>query len=183
VIALAAPGCDDKTPSPCVIQGPVAVDLGTGPEDGQGYLPMTDGQMVPLTFGAQGGFHVWTNIRVRNVCFSQMRFKRTATWIETGQLVSFSAEQLSLVAASDPQLAAQGWGELPTSRPMFMCPNQFGLTIPGHMVRMEVEITDKDGRMGMAQHVVVPMCQNNSFIQACMCQCAPMLGTCPDGGI
>jgi hypothetical protein len=177
-------GCGDNhhpTPdaAPCVINGAAEVTLGTGPEDGMGYLPMVDGQTVTLTFGVQQGFHVWTNIRARNVCFHNLKVKRTATLVSNGELFSNSSDQLTLVAASDPTLAAQGWGELPDSRPTFMCPNITGMPLPGQMVRIDVEITDTDGRTASDHHVVIPECPDNSFFTACENQCNP--GT--DGGM
>jgi hypothetical protein len=177
-------GCgDDHHPmpdaAPCVVTGTPEVLLGTGPEDGMGYLPMTDGQMVTLTFGVQQGFHVWTNIRARNVCFHNLKIKRTATLVVNNQLFSNSQDQLTLVPASDPMLAAQGWGELPDSRPTFMCPNITGMNLPGQMVRLDVSIEDEQGHTAADHHTVIPECPNNSFFTACQNQCAPV----SDGGI
>jgi hypothetical protein len=166
-------GNDRPPPPPCVVSGDPEVTLGTGPEDGMGYLPMTDGQTVSLTFGVQNGFHVWTNVRARNMCFAGIKVKRTATLVATGQLFSNSQDQLTLVPATDPQLAAQGWGELPDSRPTFMCPNQTGMDLPGQMVRMDVTVTDSKGHVATDHHVIIPQCPSNSFYASCLVQCSP----------
>jgi hypothetical protein len=174
-------GCNDPKPMPtCSINGAPEVTLGTGPEDGMGFVPVTDGEMVPLTFGVQQGFHVWVNIRAKNVCFSQIKVTRTARLTSTQEIIITSSDQLTLIPASDPALAADGVGELPTSRPTFMCPNTLSLSIPGQSVDFRVDIQDSGGRMASDQRRLVPVCPANSFHDRCVSQC---LAETADGGV
>jgi hypothetical protein len=54
--ALAMAGCGPAGPS-----GPASFEIGTG--DGA-FVPVTDGQALPITLGSQGGIHVWVAGRV-----------------------------------------------------------------------------------------------------------------------
>jgi len=64
---------------------------------------MSDFETVSLTFGSQQGFHIWTNVRAHNVCFSHVTVKRSGQIMETGEIISYSQDQLNLVPASDPR--------------------------------------------------------------------------------
>jgi hypothetical protein len=44
--------------------GAATVALGTGQQD---FLPVTDGETVNLEKGPQGGHHIWTAVRMRNL--------------------------------------------------------------------------------------------------------------------
>src|SRR5262249_31177893 len=137
------------------------------------FAPLSPNQNVPLTFGQQQGFHVWTNLRARNLCFEQVTFKRTATAVATGQILSTSQEQLPLVPAQDPALAQAGWGQLPTSVPTFLCPNPGGYSIPHQQIELRVDIQDQMGRMATAKQTVVPFCPMTSIQATCERQCSP----------
>ncbi len=50
------------------IDGGVTLEVwGTGPEGGP-FRPLTDGDVLPLVAGPQGGQHVWVQLRARNLC-------------------------------------------------------------------------------------------------------------------
>src|SRR5438105_2154912 len=101
---LALGACSDPAPA-CVIAGPPEVQLGTGPEDGVGFVPITEGQTASLTAGAQQGFHIWTNLRARNLCPTHVIITRSGKIADSGVLISRSQDELTLVKAADPTLA------------------------------------------------------------------------------
>jgi hypothetical protein len=179
--ALLILGCGGSSAGACGSGTPQAV-VGTGPEDGMGFVSITNGQPATLTFGSQQGFHVWINVRAHNFCSDNpLTIKRSARIMTTGQVLSASSDQLPTRPATDPTLAAAHWVELPTSRPQFMCPNPLGLSVPGKSVELDVEVSDMSGHKASAQAVVVPTCPNNIFLMTCMSQCMPSASAL-DGG-
>ncbi len=59
--------------------GPATVLLGTGQQD---FLPVTDGETVKLEKGPQGGHHVWTAVRMKNL--KQSGATTTVTAVQPG---------------------------------------------------------------------------------------------------
>ena len=44
--------------------GPPVIAIGTGPDS---FVPLADGDAIPIVHGTQGGYHVWGSIRAREV--------------------------------------------------------------------------------------------------------------------
>jgi hypothetical protein len=148
--------------------------VGTGPSDGAGYLPLVHEQMAPLTLGAQQGFHVWVNVRARNVCFQKPTLRLVATFADTGETIHSGQQQaFDLRSPTDLMVAAEGWGELPLATPAFMC----GIVMPyrpdGRRVEIVMTLTDAEGRMASDRRIVVPFCRTDRNEGLCRSQCGP----------
>lgn len=61
MVLLLALACEEQL-TPCERAALVAptIELGTG---GETFEPVADGDYLPVTFGPQGGFHVWGGVR------------------------------------------------------------------------------------------------------------------------
>jgi hypothetical protein len=177
--ALALAGCSDPgRPSssdaePC---SALSVELGTGPEDGRGYLPLADGQRAPLVHGSQGGFHVWSNLRARDLCSTRLRIERLVTTAEGADDIITLRDNASLAPAVDAELASSGVRELSSSLPTFLCPNAPGVSIAGRPIRIELRADDSDGRTAADVRVVTPYCpEDDAFHANCIRLCGASL--------
>src|SRR6185295_10466116 len=77
-------GDDDITPD-----GPLPVaelQAGSAALDGTGFVDVQSGQVVDLIAGAQGGFHVWINVKVFGA-EGDLGLEREATKVSDGTLV------------------------------------------------------------------------------------------------
>jgi hypothetical protein len=67
-LLIALPCCSSSAPfDSCGVDEPF-LDIGSAPVDGSTFLPVEEGQPVELIHGPQGGFHVWLQLRTRNLC-------------------------------------------------------------------------------------------------------------------
>ncbi len=68
ILCVALSGCDVED-DPGQDAGPLLGDLlvGGALSDGTGFVELVDGADAELVSGAQGGFHVWINVRVQGV--------------------------------------------------------------------------------------------------------------------
>lgn len=177
--ALALAGCSapglpsSSDAEPC---SALRVELGTGPDDGRGYLPLADGQRAPLVHGPQGGFHVWSNLRARDLCSTRLRIERLVTTAEGAEDIITLRDNASLTPAADAELAARGFRELSPSLPTFLCPNPPGVTIAGRPIRIELRADDSDGRTAADVRVVTPYCrEDDAFSADCVRLCGAAL--------
>jgi hypothetical protein len=74
---------DDRTsadlePVP-TIAASLAVEIGGGLD---GFEALTDGAPVALVYGPQGGFHVWTAVRVRDVSVEQVQINVSSRYAD-----------------------------------------------------------------------------------------------------
>jgi hypothetical protein len=60
----------------------LTVELGTGATE---FTPVTDGEMVDLVLGPQGGYHIWTAVRVHDPAIDRALVNVTATFEDDGQ--------------------------------------------------------------------------------------------------
>jgi hypothetical protein len=131
-LALGGPGADDTT-----------------------MVPFADGQDAELVPGAQGGFHVWMRLAVKDVpSHTILAVERFATRASDGAVVlRFS----STVEVGD--LDADGWYRTP-SFPMFMCPTPIGISVVDTPIAFELRVSDESGatELGRAGITLVPRC-------------------------
>jgi hypothetical protein len=127
LIGLALAACGSE-PDPPVDPEFGPLTIGGGLEDGSsGFVELTNGQDVTLVPGAQGGFHVYLNVRVEEKSMGDqmaLYIDRKARRVDTDQLVS-QARQL---APFEPSAEA---GYFDTARPMlmFLCPAPAGIQV------------------------------------------------------
>jgi hypothetical protein len=106
--------------------------------DGSGYVALGGDQtLVP---GAQGGFHVWLKYRVAGMAPEKVHVHRETHRVSDNALVLL-ADGTQEVGAAD----ADGWWELPTALPSFMCPTPIGISVIDQRIVFDVTLTTIDG--------------------------------------
>ncbi len=95
-----------------------------------GFAPLVDGQEVSLVAGAQGGFHVWMNVRVHGAAPDPAVIARSAHRVADGALVLRSTTAVELDAA----------GVTLAPLPLFMCPSPVGLSVVDTPIRFELRL-------------------------------------------
>lgn len=137
---------------PDVPPPPLQLALGGAARVDGAFLPLVDGQDVPLIEGAQGGFHVWMKYRLSGLDEPRHFLVEKRAWRESdGKLV------LRAMGSVD---AGTGDWELPEAMPMFMCPSPIGLRVVDETIVFQVTLTDEEAGAAAAQGQVplVPRC-------------------------
>jgi hypothetical protein len=124
---------------------PASIDLeiGSGAVD---YVALADGDAVDLIHGSQGGYHIWTAIRVRDL-----------TVQEGAVNVSSRFED-----GSGPAGLPSGWAArlVVTDGAGIQAGMRNGIDDPGAVngkrIILRAELVARDGRHGAAERVVVP---------------------------
>ena len=80
---MAACGGSDIDPPP-LLDGKLII--GSSDYSGEGYVEISDGEAVELVPGGQGGFHLWTTLRVRDVR-GPLILRREARLVSDGSLI------------------------------------------------------------------------------------------------
>lgn len=123
------------------IDGGVSLEIrGTGPEGGL-FRPLTDGDVLPLVAGAQGGQHVWVQLRARNLCPNGPSVRIRAL-LEGDQLVgeAVSGRRWRGIIG-DPGLYSS-WDYLVVVDDGLYC-----ALAGGGVVRLHVRVDDRTGRV------------------------------------
>lgn len=132
--ALVGCGGGSMQPPP----GDAMLALGTAASDGSGFVPLGgDTTLVP---GAQGGFHVWMKYRIEGMAPETVKVHRESRRVSDDALVLLTDGTLD-VGAPD----ADGWWELPTALPSFMCPTPIGISVIDQRIDFEVTLSTPDG--------------------------------------
>lgn len=104
------------------------LSIGAGEESGASFTEIADGQDLELVPGAQGGFHIFLNVRIDA---SKMRpgvdtvvLDRQARRKATGELVSTAKRRAPLILSSDG-----GFVQGDRAFTMFLCPTPIGVPI------------------------------------------------------
>lgn len=134
---LLAAGCGDPVaPEPL----PAELEVGIGQADGTGFIAIADGADVELVPGAQGGFHIWVNVRVHGAA-GELFLEREARRVVDDELVSLAIPQY--IAVSDQ--AMDGWWDNPGAMPSFMCPAPLGIDVFDQELYFDVRLVDDTG--------------------------------------
>ena len=150
-LAGAACAGEDDDP-PIEPEGELA--LGGAALDGSGFVELGDGEPIELVPGSQGGFHIWTGIRVRGV-EGELFLDREVRRLEDDTLVLSAPGQYLEVSAPD----ADQWWERATAAPSFMCPAPVGIQIFDTELVLTGRLTDAAGELLAEDSVVViPTC-------------------------
>src|SRR5688572_22592811 len=147
---LAAACGADEAP----VETPAELQVGTADRDGTGFHDVAEGADAELVAGAQGGFHVWVNVRVQGAA-GVLGLSREARRVEDEQLVLRALEQPLEV----PGDAMTAWWESPRAVPSFMCPTPIGVGVVDRAIRIEVLLLDDaDAVLGIDTVTVTPRC-------------------------
>lgn len=141
-------GCGGTMPT-----GMGSVTLGTTALDGTGFQPLTGDQT--LVAGAQGGFHVWLKYRVFGMAPGKVEIKRTVRRISDDKLILLTS---GVQEVGEP--STDGYWELPTALPSFMCPTPIGVQVENEPVTFDVVISTEDGKtvLGEGTAQATPRC-------------------------
>jgi hypothetical protein len=174
-LALAAcggGGDDDVVDMPDAAPAATAeLVLGGATRDGNGFVEMEDGADVTLVGGAQGGFHVWTGLRIRGAA-GRLRLQRQARRASDDQLVL----RASTAVVEVPALERDAWWELPDGDEVhaltsFMCPTPLGIAVRDEpLVLLAQLLDDDDVLLAEASLAFVPRCPEDDPDEAEFCE-------------
>jgi hypothetical protein len=127
----------------CLCQEP-SIAIGTGREN---FEPISNGDNIEMTFGPQGGWHIWGSIQATNTR-NVIRIHFEAIDIESGETVVDVTHQVALAMENDCtgsytgmygflKLEALYSGELDTP-PELIC---------GHLLEVRMTVSDSGGRL------------------------------------
>lgn len=165
-LLVLASGCAAEEEDPPIeLEG--ELEIGSAAFSGAGFMPIEDGAEVELVPGAQGGFHVWTGLRVTGA-MGELYLDREARRVSDGTLVMLSNDQYFEVPAE----AMDGWWERAEAAPSFMCPAPIGITIYGTELEFTARLLTPDGELiAEDQIVVTPTCPTGDQEATCLSLC------------
>ncbi|MBS2012501.1 MAG: hypothetical protein JST00_06430 [Deltaproteobacteria bacterium] len=121
----------------------LSVEVGTGTKD---FVALADGDPVDLTYGPQGGFHIWTAVRVKNANVSGVQINLRAR-LDDGSLVGPpSRTAVSLEVREDGSAIAGGLRNFVEN----------ATELRGKRVTLSAEVIAADQRHGAGERRVVP---------------------------
>ncbi len=130
LLGLAATACGDdpvEPPPPPPDSNITSFAIGGGNEDGTaGFVGLEDGQEVTLVPGAQGGFHMFVNVRLgfEETVEEHITLERTARKVADNKLVSKANSRVDLVPSSE-----DGYHDSDRPMLMFLCPSPVGISV------------------------------------------------------
>jgi hypothetical protein len=152
VVAIAAVACGPASTSgsPRTELAPVPstpasfdVEVGTGATD---FVALADGDPIDLTYGSQGGFHIWTSVRIRDATIQEATVNVSSRF-EVGGAAAGSpsgwAAAPALVGGDRVQLGMRNIIDQPSA-------------VTGRRIILRAEVVARDGRHGAGERVVVP---------------------------
>jgi len=118
--------------------GDATLALGSAAADGTGFVELGgDATLVP---GAQGGFHVWLKYRIEGMAPEKVHVHRESRRVSDDALVLLADGTQDVGAPGD-----DGWWQLPTALPSFMCPTPIGINVIDQRIVFDVTLTTVDG--------------------------------------
>lgn len=147
------------------------IQVGTGRLDGSaGFVEQLEGSPIELSPGAQGGFHVFVNLRVPAELIREhgdvITVRRHARRERDRVLVS-RTERLEQLVLRD------GAYETETSLLLFMCPTPIGIEVADEAITLQVELLDEPGGtpVGAGSMRYVPVCPEGDVREFCLDIC------------
>jgi hypothetical protein len=129
--------CGSKAP-------PLVMALGTSDAVGAGFYPLAGDQT--MVAGTQGGFHVWLKLRVSGRFPGQVWIDSSTRRADDNTLILQYAWQED-IAAPGPD----GYWELATPRPAFLCPPPPGVRVQDQTVRFVVIVRDRADKAALSE--------------------------------
>lgn len=147
--------------------------LGGGTEDGEpGFVDLQEGQDVPLVPGAQGGFHVYLNVRIEEASMPADRslyIDRRARREDNDKLVSQNRQRITFVEGPE------GYFDSEASMLMFLCPAPIGIKVNDQplVVRVNARV-DHTSEEILAEGTVrlTPRCPSGQQAEFCARICS-----------
>lgn len=148
VLVIAA-ACSSPTPDPAFVLAEVpstapslVVEVGTGTKS---FVAVEDGGLVELTYGPQGGFHIWTAIRVRGATASGVQVNLRARLADGSFVGPASRSATTLDVQPDGSATAGGLRNYVEN----------ASELRGKRVTLEAEVVAADARHGAGRTTVV----------------------------
>lgn len=172
VFAACGGGPGEEKPDGAVY-GPLTI--GGGPDDGSaGFVPLTEGQDVTLVPGAQGGFHVYLNVRVEAKSMGEdqtLYIDRKARRVDTNELVSQNRQLMMFTETSSSGAMFE------TVKPMlmFLCPAPLGIRVDDQplLVRVQGLLDHKDDEpIAEGTTTLTPRCPAGDKYDFCIKICS-----------
>lgn len=131
-------------PSPVAVPSTpptLAVEVGTGDTS---FRPLVDGGEVMLVYGSQGGFHVWTSVRVHDPSLIEAHVNLSARHEDGSAAGPPSSAAVRLVAGPDKTADATGMRNFIAAK-----------EVAGTFLILRAEVVGTDGRHGASERRVV----------------------------
>lgn len=119
------------------------VEVGTGFAE---FVAVADGAPVDLTYGSQGGFHIWTSVRIRDATVQQAMINVSSRFEAGGAPAgspSGSAATPVLIDGARVQLGLRNVIDQASA-------------VRGQRIILRAEVIASDGRHGASERVVIP---------------------------
>jgi hypothetical protein len=150
----------------------VELVLGSASEDRTRFVEVEDGADVPLVPGSQGGFHVWTGVRVRGAA-GILHLDRVARRISDDAIIL----RASTYVMELPDEAADDWWEHPhgeaSALPSFMCPAPLGIDVRDEPLILRAQILSQDDELLAEDELVfTPRCPDGDQAEFCADICS-----------
>ena len=111
------------------------------------FIVLADGDPVPVIMGVQGGYHIWTSVRIHDPTLKVVAVSLTSRFEDTGALVGQPSKE---AAVFDD--AGDGWRVNLGMRSFIDAP----APVKGKRVTLRVEFAAADGRYGSDERTIVP---------------------------
>ncbi len=131
---------------PVQYPGPAEATLGTGYT---AFVPIADGDSVPIVMGLQGGYHVWGSVRARWLDPSQVHLHFTITRTSDGARQAERDDNIALDGGGD----GLDWGQHLGSAVIFTDVAQ----ARGQPCRFHLDLSDRNGRTAVVERSITPM--------------------------
>lgn len=118
---------------------PASMVVGTGANGSEGFLAVEDGEDAILARGGQGGFHLWTNPKIRGA-EGTVYLDREARLVSDGTLV---LRGIRLVIDL-PEETMGDWWHPEQAVPSFMCPTPIGVTVYDQEIEFVFRMLSED---------------------------------------
>ena len=167
--ALGALACTDREPAgPDAAPSLAELDIGSAEVDGTGFVHTEDGVDVLLVPGSQGGFHIWTGLRVAGAT-GEFRIVRSARRVRDDALIL----RASPFAVEVPADAEGGW-EAHNAAPSFMCPSPLGVMVRDETIELVAELRSREDDALLATDTmrVTPRCPDGDHHAFCLEICS-----------
>ena len=149
--------------------GNATLITGTSNFDGSGHVTIQDGQDVTLVPGAQGGFHVWLSIRIKDAS-GKLYLDREARRTSDQKLILRGQQQL--IEVPNKSSTNDEWYQIPDPLPAFMCPSPIGIQVFDDQITFKVILRNEDEEIIAEDEVtLMPRCPEKEHRDFCMSIC------------
>ena len=150
----------------------VELVLGSASPDRTQFVPVDDGADLPLVPGSQGGFHVWTGIRVRGAA-GILHLEREVRRVTDGERILLASTYVMEV----PDDVAGDWWEHPHGEadalPSFMCPAPLGLDVRDEPLILHAQVLSEDDELLAEDDLLyTPRCPEGNQAEFCADICS-----------